>query len=61
MTVLWDLLDNACKETRVECAAWERLCGSVDCNEVSGRVDSRLRYLAVVGSEEDGTGREETS
>jgi len=54
---LWERLESACSESRRECEVWDSDWGSVVERDERGRVESRFRYVAVVGSFEDGGGR----
>lgn len=56
MTDLWERFESAWRERRSECEDWERDWGSLVLREESGNVVSRLRYVAVTGSFEEGGG-----
>ena len=42
--------DKDCRERTLELANWVRDSGSVDVRALSGSVERRFKYLAVIGS-----------
>jgi len=54
ITELWERFESAWSERSSECEVWERETGSVVVREARGSVESRARYVVVVGDEGGG-------